>query len=166
MTTVPRLQLLPAPGSAPGTTAVALPDQGEQRVLPVVAAKATRHGRPEFQQTTIDEHQARRQLGNERPANDSRASEERIGRGRSGAAPARGETASGRLINFSRLSSMPFMVQVLGQQATAGRPQGTAPQTSLSGHRDAAQLGSDIYRKAGGEPEILPDDATFVRLAV
>jgi hypothetical protein len=36
----------------------------------------------------------------------------------------------------------------------------------LSGHRDAALLGSDIYRRAGGEPEILPDSATFVRLAV
>ncbi|WP_193367167.1 hypothetical protein [Pelagibius marinus] len=168
MTTVPRLQLLPPPGASPGATAVALPDQGEQRVQPVLAAKAIRQGRPEFQQSTIDERQAREQLGNARADNQRRADNRRTGEDRrqTGTAPARSETASGRLINFSRLSSMPFMVQVLGQQAAAGRPQAAMPQTSLSGHRDAALLGSDIYRKAGGEPEILPDDATFVRLAV
>ncbi|MEO3428228.1 hypothetical protein AAFN88_05180 [Pelagibius sp. CAU 1746] len=166
MTAVPRLQLLPAPGTLPGTAAVALPGQGEPRVQPVVPVKATRHNRPEIQQPTIDERQARRQLGNERAADHGRTGDERVGRGRQDAIPARGEAANGRLIGFSRLSSMPFMVQVLGQQATAGRPQAATPQTSLSGHRDAAQLGSDVYRKAGGEPEILPDDATFVRLAV
>jgi len=61
---------------------------------------------------------------------------------------------------------MPFMVQVLGQQAAAGRSLAALPQTSLTGHRDAALMGSDIYRRAGGEPEFLPDGATFVRLAV
>jgi len=58
------------------------------------------------------------------------------------------------------------MVQLLGQQAIAGRSQAVQPQTSLSGHRDAALMGSDVYRRAGGEPELLPDGATFVRLAV
>ncbi len=168
MTAVPRLQLLPAPGTSPGTAAVALPDQSEPRVQPVVPAKAARHGRPEFQQATIDERQARQELGNERAENQRRANNRRAGEDRrqTGVTPLRSEAASGRSIGFSRLSSMPFMVQVLGQQAGAGRLQAATPQTSLSGHRDAALLGSDIYRKAGGEPEILPDDATFVRLAV
>jgi hypothetical protein len=58
------------------------------------------------------------------------------------------------------------MVQLLGQQAVTGRAQAAQPQTSLSGHRDAAVMGSDVYRRAGGEPELLPDGATFVRLAV
>jgi hypothetical protein len=137
-------------------------------VQPVVPAKAARHDRPEFQQTTIDERQARQQLGNAPAENQRRTNDRRAGEDRrqTGATPLRSEAASGRLISFSRLSSMPFMVQVLGQQATAGRPQDATPQTSLTGHRDAALLGSETYRKAGGEPEILPDDATFVRLAV
>lgn len=169
MTAVPRLQLLPAPGTTPGGTAVAASGQGEQRIQPVVPAKAVRHGRPEFRQATIDERQAREQLAGRRSA------EERLGQTRpdrsgggeqASGTPARNEVAGGRQPHFSRLASMPFMVQVLGQQAAAGRSQAVTPETSLTGHRDAALLGSDIYRKAGGEPEVLPEDATFVRLAV
>jgi len=55
---------------------------------------------------------------------------------------------------------------VLGQQAVAGRSQAAQPQTSLTGHRDAALMGSAVSRRAGGEPELLPDGATCVRLAV
>jgi len=161
MTTVPRLQLLPAPGVSPGATAVAAADHGDQRVKAVVPVARNQRGRQELQQEI---HQA-----------SARADQKRIDRGGrqgSGGSPARerpdlaADPAGGRLINFSRLSSMPFMVQVLGQQAQAGRSQAGQAQNVLSGHRDAALLGSDIYRRAGGEPEILPDSATFVRLAV
>lgn len=169
MTAVPRLQLLPPPGSTPGATAVAVPGQDAPRVQPVVPAKAAQRGRQGFQQATIDatidRRQARQQL-----ANEGRSGQARIGRDggqdQKSSAAVRSEATGGNLINFSRLTSMPFMVQVLGQQAGGGRSQAPTPETSLSGHRDAALLGSDIYRKAGGEPEILPDDATFVRLAV
>lgn len=168
MTAVPRLQLLPAPGATPGATAVAAPGQDDRRVQPVLPAKAVQRGRPEFQQTTIDERRARERLANGHAANDRRAGDERVGQGsgRAHGAPARNEAAGGRQFHFSRLAALPFMVQVLGQQSAGGRPQAAAPETSLSGHRDAAALSSDIYRKAGGEPEFLPDRATFVRLAV
>lgn len=168
MTAVPRLQLLPAPGTSPGGSAVAVAGRGEQRVQPVLPAKATERGRPDFRPSAIDERQAREKLTNQRAA-DGRGGAARLGSGgRDQASPTavRGETGGGQQLHFSRLSSLPFMVQVLGQQAGADRPQAVAPQTSLAGHRDAALLGSDIYRRAGGEPEILPEDATFVRLAV
>lgn len=156
MTGIPRLQLLPAPGSTSGALAVASPSQGEQRVKPVTPATPVYRGQQGRQQVLIDQNRV--DQGKRRDQGGSAAQDR--------AAPA-GEAANGKLINFSRLSSMPFMVQVLGQQSYDRQPQtGTAPQTSLSGHRDAALLGSDIYRRAGGEPQVLPDSATFVRLAV
>ncbi len=166
MTAVPRLQLLPPPGIRSGLPAVALPDQGDQPVKPVLPARAVPGGRPEQRQAyDTDQRSGERRVGDRRVA-DRHAAQARIGQrgehGRAGAAAT--EPASGRLVAFSRLSSISFMVQVLGQEGSA-RPAETL-QTSLSGHRDAALLGSDIYRKAGGEPEFLPETATFVRLAV
>lgn len=165
MTAVPRLQLLPPPGATPGALAVAAPGQGDVRVQPVTPAKTAQQNRQGFRQATIDEHEAKQRL-----ANGGRPTQARIGedsrQDRSGRSAQGREAASGRLAPFSRLTSMPFMVQVLGQHAGGGRAQPATPENSLTGHRDAALLGSDIYRKAGGEPEILPDDATFVRLAV
>ena len=160
MTGVPRLQHLPVPASQAGTTAVAVPENaGGQRVKAVVPVSAAQRSQAE--------------AGRAIPWQDGTPREgiaDSGGRGEERSAALRGqagnEAAAGKLINFTRLSSMPFMVQVLGQQAVSGRAQGADPQTSLTGHRDAALLGSDFYRKAGGEPEILPDGATFVRLAV
>jgi hypothetical protein len=159
MTVVQRLQLLPAPGATSGATAVAVAGQDDPRVKAVVPVARNQRGRQQLPQE----------------AQPAKARQDRIdqgGRQHSGGAPTRAKAslaadpASGRLINFSRLSSLPFMVQVLGQQPQAGRPQVEIAQNSLSGHRDAALLGSDVYRRAGGEPEILPDSATFIRLAV
>lgn len=153
MTGVPRLQHLPVPASPAGTTALALPQGGagqrDKPVAPVSAARAI---------------PGRAERGTAWSGEEAREGAEGAGR-RPGARTAT-EAAAGRLVAFSRLSSMPFMVQVLGQQAAAGRSQAALPQTTLTGHRDAALLGSDIYRRAGGEPEVLPDGATFVRLAV
>lgn len=164
MTAVPRLQQLPVPAATAGALIVAAPDQasGGQRVKAVTpVSPAQRHQQRPDGTETPQGGEARRND----PWNDNlQADDFRAGRRGSAAEPQ--EAASGKLINFSRLSSMPFMVQVLGQQAAAGRPQANAPQTSLSGHRDAALLGSDSYRRAGGEPGFLPDSATFVRLAV
>ena len=158
MTGVPRLQQLPVPATAARATAGALAEAGGgQRakalvpVTPIHAAQA-HTGRS----TAWAGGAEREQLGD-----DTRG-------GRSAPPSSRrpGEGAAGRLPSFSRLSALPFMVQVLGQQAAPGaRPVG-GPQTSLTGHRDAALLGSDSYRRAGGEPAVLPDNATFVRLAV
>lgn len=166
MTAVPRLQLLPPPGIGSGVPAVVLPGQEGQPVKPVVPARAVPGGRSDQRQAyDAEQRSGERRVGDRRIA-DRQTAQARIGQhgehGRPGAAAT--APASGRLIAFSRLSSMPFMVQVLGQEGSA-RPAET-PQTSLSGHRDAALLGSDIYRKAGGEPEFLPETATFVRLAV
>jgi len=169
MTGVPRLQQLPVPAASAGALTVAAPDQanGGPRVKAVTPVTPTqRHQqRPDGSETAQGREARRNDPQRSDPwSEDLQADDFQAGR-RSSVATAR-EAASGKLINFSRLSSMPFMVQVLGQQAAAGRAQASAPQTSLTGHRDAALLGSDTYRRAGGEPEFLPDSATFVRLAV
>jgi hypothetical protein len=150
MTGVPRLQHLPVPATPAGTTALALSQGGAgQREKPVTPVSAVRAIPARAERGTA---WGRDEAGESTTRRDS---------------PAAGsEAASGRVVAFSRLSSMPFMVQVLGQQAAAGRSLAALPQTSLTGHRDAALMGSDIYRRAGGEPEVLPDGATFVRLAV
>lgn len=191
MTAVPRLQQLPVPAASAGSLAVA--GQGQesagQRVKAVVPVTPThsqqREGRSaewaaEFQDRRTQGRRAEDRLPRDRQAgfNDLRADNsnrralsDRSGIIDSGAIDsgvidgANDAAAGAKPSSFSRLTSMPFMVQVLGQQAPASRSQ-TAPETSLSGHRDAALLGSDLYRRAGGEPEILPDQATFVRLAV
>lgn len=153
MTGVPRLQHLPVPAGPAGATALALPQGGGSlREKPVPAVDPAR---------AIPARAERGAAWGRDEAGESAGGGKREAAGR-----ADREAAAGRLIAFSRLSSMPFMVQVLGQQSMAGRSQAALPQTSLSGHRDAALLGSDIYRRAGGEPELLPDGATFVRLAV
>jgi len=155
MTGIPRLQLLPAPGATSGALAVASPDQGEQRVKPVTPATPVYRGQQGLQRALVDEDRV----------DQSKRRDQGGSTARDRTAPA--GAANGKLINFSRLSSMPFMVQVLGQQSYDRQAlTGAAPQTSLSGHRDAALLGSDIYRRAGGEPQVLPDSATLVRLAV
>lgn len=172
MTVVPRLQQLPPPGSRSGLPAVALPGLADQPVKPVLPARTIQGGKPDPRQPSdADRVTAERRVDDRRIADrqDARARIEQGGEqgrsaGRGGAGATAPEPAGGRLIDFSRLSSMPFMVQVLGQEGGA-RPV-TLPQSSLDGHRDAALLGSDIYRRAGGEPEFLPETATFVRLAV
>lgn len=164
MTVVQRLQLLPAPGVSSGATAVAAAGQDDQRVKAVVPVARNQHGRQQ-QPQEAPPAKARQDRGSYDRVDQSDG--QHSGRSPTHTAVAlAAEPASGRLINFSRLSSLPFVVQVLGQQPQAGRAQTETTQTSLSGHRDAALLGSDIYRRAGGEPEILPDSATFIRLAV
>lgn len=151
MNGVPRLQHLPVPATSAGAPAVAQPQGSAGRqvepVEPVTPAVHVQTGRSQGRAQVEDAPQRRE--GKDRPA---RLAAE--------------EGAANRPFTPSRLTSMPFMVQLLGQQAGAGRPQAAAPQTTLSGHRDAAVLGSDIYRRAGGEPELLPEGATFVRFAV
>lgn len=158
MTGVPRLQHLPVPAVSAGAPAVAAPPgAGGRRVEAVVPVTAAERHQAET------EHKAAwaRDAGRDAPG-------ERAGGGGRGAAAGAldGAAARGRLSGFSRLTSLPFAVQLLGQQSGAGRSQAALPQTALSGHRDAALMGSDFYRRSGGEPEILPAGATFVRLAV
>jgi hypothetical protein len=158
MTGIARLQHLPVPATA-GTVAVATPDHAEDRqvkaVLPVT---------PTHRNGAEAERSARwaRGTGRDQISDGSGGGEER----RAAAGPLVGEAAGGRQISFSRLTSMSFVVQLLGQQSAPGRSQAAMPQTLLTGHRDAAVMGSELYRRSGGEPEILPDSATFVRLAV
>lgn len=150
MTGVPRLQHLPVPVASTGASAVAQTEGGAGRqVKPVVPVTPVHYGQAERGQGRIGEG-----------AVSDR--EQGLRRGRLA-----GDEATGnKPVSFSRLTSMPFMVQLLGQQASADRSQATLPQTSLTGHRDAALMGSDVYRRAGGEPQLLPDGAIFVRLAV
>jgi len=154
MTGVPRLQHLPVPVASAGAPAVAQPDGGAGRqIKPVEPVTPVRYGQAE--------RQSDRAQGRVGEGADSRRER---GLQRSGLS---GEESGGnKPVTFSRLTSMPFMVQLLGQQAAAGRAQAAQPQTSLSGHRDAAIMGSDVYRRAGGEPGLLPEGATFIRLAV
>jgi hypothetical protein len=160
MTGVPRLQHLPVPATATGSMAVAVPEAGggqqAKALVPVTPPRATQ---PHTGRGTAWTGGA----GRERIADGTRQSG---GRQAAPSDPSAAEGAGGRLVSFSRLSALPFMVQVLGQQAAAGSRLAAVPQTSLAGHRDAALLGSDSYRRAGGEPAVLPDGATFVRLAV
>ena len=151
MTGVPKLQLLPAPGAKPLAPAAA-EARGlgvQQEVEAVVRSPALygRGGQKGLQHHLVEERRWEEQAGPDRQRairNDQ-------------------DPASGRGINFSRLNAMAFVVQVLGQQSQNTT---AAPQSTLSQHRDGALIGSDIYRKAGGEPELLPEDATFVRIAI
>jgi hypothetical protein len=154
MTGVPRLLQLPVPVGPAGTVAVPEADGSGQRVKAVTPVQ---RNQPRAERNPgWSGHEPR-----ERIEDGARRDREKTALRGAG-----GEAATGKPNNFSRLTAMPFMVQVLGQQTAGSRGQSVAPQTSLSGHRDAALLGSDVYRKAGGEPEFLPDSATFVRLAV
>lgn len=162
MTGVPRLQHLPVPVASTGAPAVAQTQAGAGRqVKPVAPVTPVHYGQAERGQT--DWSRADRGPGRDRVGEGSARGQERgLQRGRLA-----GDEATGNQpVSFSRLTSMPFVVQLLGQQANADRSQAVQPQTSLTGHRDAALMGSDVYRRAGGEPQLLPDGATFVRLAV
>lgn len=151
MNGVPRLQYLPVPATTVAT-AVAVPGaRGEREVEPLVPAP------PLADDADGGRGATRAGGGRERAADGARQ-----GAGQA----AGGEAAARRLISFSRLSAIPFMVQVLGQQSGVDGGGRVVPHSSLAGHRDAALVGSDIYRRAGGEPAVLPDGATFVRLAV
>ena len=55
-------------------------------------------------------------------------------------------------------ASAGFMAQVLNQAWGSGRAAG------LPGHRDGAVLGSNAYRRAGGEPALYSTGATLFRL--
>ena len=165
MTGVPRLQHLPVPAASAGALAVATSDQtGGPRVKAVAPVTAAQ--RHQQRQDGTADARRRPEHGAEPFGGTAVGEGSRQGQAARRAERGSGDAASGKLINFSRLSSLPFMVQVLGQQAAGSRVQAETPQTSLSGHRDAALLGSHSYRRAGGEPEFLPDSATFVRLAV
>lgn len=155
MTGVQKLPLLPAPGTKP----MASPDAAS----PAAAAKQGVEA-----VTKIPPLRARDDQGNlQRRWEDQEAAAAERRPGRAEREDAAQGPAKGRQVSFSRLSSMPFMVQVLGQQALASKGLQPAPQSSsLSQHRDGALMGSEIYRKAGGEPELLPEEATFVRFAV
>ncbi len=162
MTGVPRLQHLPVPVASAGAPAVAQSEAGAGRqIKPVVPVTPVRYhpgegGQAERGQAGRGQHRD--------PVGEGVGSRREKGLQRR---QLTGDEAGGnRPVTFSRLTSMPFMVQLLGQQASAGRAQAAQPQTSLTGHRDAALMGSDVYRRAGGEPELLPEGATFVRLAV
>ncbi len=160
MTGVQKLLLLPAPGAKPPASSdaaspAAAARQGVEAVTKIPPVRA-RDDQGNLQRRWEDQEAA---------AAERRPGQPPQGQTREGQA-AQGP-AKGRQVSFSRLSSMPFMVQVLGQQSLASKGLQPAPQSStLSQHRDGALMGSEIYRKAGGEPELLPEDATFVRFAV
>ncbi|NIA68389.1 hypothetical protein HBA54_07270 [Pelagibius litoralis] len=155
MTGVSKLLLLPAPDAKPSApSAVAAQNTGTQQAIEAVVrspAADRRDGQTAQQRGSVEERRWQEQQGSQ---------------GRSRAVQVQ-EPAKGRLISFSGLTSMPFMVQVLGQeQAQTSQGSRATPQSALSQHRDGALMGSDIYRKAGGEPEIMPESATFIRIAV
>ena len=150
MTGVQKLPLLPAPGAKPKAPVAAVSQgSGVQQEIEAVVKS------PAAQSRTGQRGLPHQQVEERRWAEQKDAV--RQGRVQGGADPAKG-----RRISFSRLTAMPFMVQVLGQQSPGSQ---TTQQTPLAQHRDGALIGSELYRKAGGEPELLPEDATFVRIA-
>ena len=63
--------------------------------------------------------------------------------------------------------STAFLVQVLAQDTQPFRGVGLAGYgQTIDEHRDAAAIGSLLYRQAGAEPEVLSGRATFLSLAV
>ncbi len=151
MTGVQKLHLLPAPGV-------------KSAALQAAASKG-QAARPEIE-AVVKSPAVRARAGN-RGALRNPIEERRPGdrQGPPAGGNLRNEAAAGRAerIGFSRLTALGFMVQVLGQQNQAAQ---TAQPHTLTQHRDAALIGSESYRRAGGEPEVLPDDATIVRVAV
>ncbi len=150
MTGVQKLPLLPAPGAKPKAPAVALSrGSGVQPEIEAVVkspAARSRTGQRSLPHERVEERRWEEQRDAARRARFQDAA----------------EPAKGRRISFSRLTAMPFMVQVLGQQSSGSQ---ITQQTPLVQHRDGALIGSELYRKAGGEPELLPEEATFVRIA-
>lgn len=95
--------------------------------------------------------------------------ERRQGKSR-GAVPHQGgftEQAGPQSVEEATQPSIPFLVQLLGQNAAPIRGVGLAGYgPAIEKHRDAAVLGSQLYRQAGGEPSILSERATFLSIAV
>ena len=154
MNPVAKIHLLPAPGTKlPVPAGTAAQSRGVPQEVEAVVRSPALKARDE---QAAQQRGALRQRRGDEPeaqAGGSRASRQEA-------------SAKGRLISFSRLSSMPFMVQVLGQEGQTAKGATPAAPGGLSEHRDGALMGSDLYRKAGGEPELLPETATLVRFAV
>lgn len=60
---------------------------------------------------------------------------------------------------FYPTDSVPFLVQLLGQESER-------PQVLITEHRDAAELGSDAYRRVGAAPPIYTEQATLFSFAI
>ena len=99
----------------------------------------------------------------ERPAGRARAKgDEAAGdrrRVRLGLVPA-GTLIEGDAQGIASPPSTSFVAQVLGQYSE------TVGFGALGRHRDAPELGSHAYRRAGGEPALYPANAALIRLAV
>ena len=77
-----------------------------------------------------------------------------------------GPETSGRPLEGFAAATL-LTAQLLGQPDGGPlRPGLSGHEQSLKGHRDAAEMGTALYRQNGGEPEILSDRATFLSLAV
>ena len=77
------------------------------------------------------------------------------------------ESVAAQSVEEAIQPSIPFLVQLLGQDAAPIRGVGLAGYgQTIEQHRDAAILGSQLYRQAGGEPSILSEGATFLSIAV
>ena len=136
----------PPNGTPSPPQGLARPADGDRRDLPVPPverghpARPVRDDRPQRPDAREPgRRQARTEAAPDRPAQRSRAlvlvAEE--------ATPASGLAV--------------FLVQVLGQDRDP-------PAHGLSGHRDAAALGSDAYRRAGGTPPIFSDEPAVFRI--
>ncbi len=71
------------------------------------------------------------------------------------------EAARGIRIQPTAHAAPPYVAQLLGQQAP-----GALAGLELLDHRDAAALGSEAYRRAGGEPPFYSEAPAYFRLTV
>ncbi len=98
-----------------------------------------------------------RPAGRARTKGDEAAGERR--RVRLGLVPA-GTLVESDVRGIASPASTGFVAQVLGQYS---EPVGFG---AFGRHRDAPELGSHAYRRAGGEPALYSENAALIRLAV
>ncbi|MFQ5775932.1 MAG: hypothetical protein ACE5GS_15535 [Kiloniellaceae bacterium] len=90
---------------------------------------------------------------------DPRDAQRALGRGRAGPAGPGARAGAGPAAERPLGASARFLIQVLAQDL--GPPAGP-----LAQHRDGAVLGSDAYRRAGGQPPLYSQRPTVFRITV
>ncbi len=181
MTPVSRTALLPVPVApkqvASNQVAGPRPADDPERLTPIQAVRAIE---AQARDAAQSENRAQRRLPGDERSFDARDFERQSAESKRSKATAAYGWNAGPVSGVSAQGASGFVVHLLGQQETAAggqdshdfTPSGDQPRgfaqygAVLTKHRDGLALGSAIYRRAGGEPEIFSQNATLLRLAV
>ncbi len=151
MSSVASIKNLPVPVAPRRPGAVARPQQ-EQFVAPVKPIAAIAKPLRQDVKPQLIELQADKGKGGRKPSSQAVITQ---GGGEDFTPPNSGHT------------SIQFVVQLLGQMPVTPQAANYSPGAQdLAGHRHGSALGSEIYRRAGGEPREFSSDATIFRIAV